>query len=151
MMTTEYCPTTEIQKMEQELWTLTAKGYDIKEYNNRFHELALMCPYLTHEKKKIERYIRGLPERVKANVTSSKHASLHDEDHQRNNSNNCNNNTYHRQQNRRQKAVKAYVAAPAGGKDLLGGLWKRSMLVVPDSKKDLRRREMLTYECIDDL
>nr|GEY38954.1 hypothetical protein [Tanacetum cinerariifolium] len=151
MMTTEYCPTTEIQKMEQELWTLTAKGYDIEEYNNRFHELSLMCPYLvTHEKKKIERYIRGLPERVKANVTSSKHASLHDviymarklieqaikakatrigernkrkwEDHQRNNSNNRNNNTYHRQQNRRQEAVEAYVAAPAEGKVYLGNL-----------------------------
>ncbi|GJX60272.1 putative reverse transcriptase domain-containing protein [Tanacetum coccineum] len=66
-------------KIKQELWTLTVKGDDIEGYNNRFHELALMCPNLvTHEKKKIERYIRGLPERVKANVTSSKPASLHD-------------------------------------------------------------------------
>nr|GEX10613.1 hypothetical protein [Tanacetum cinerariifolium] len=46
MMTTEYCPETEIQKMEQELWTLTLKGDDIEAYNNRFHELALMCPEL---------------------------------------------------------------------------------------------------------
>ncbi|GJX62941.1 hypothetical protein Tco_0295841 [Tanacetum coccineum] len=29
--------------MEQELWTLTLKGDDIEAYNNRFHELALMC------------------------------------------------------------------------------------------------------------
>ncbi|GJR41995.1 reverse transcriptase domain-containing protein [Tanacetum coccineum] len=79
MMTTEYCPTIEIQKIEQELWTLTMKGDDIEGYKNRFHELALMCPDLvTPEKKKIERYIRGLPERVKANVSSSKPASLHD-------------------------------------------------------------------------
>ncbi|GKC70876.1 retrotransposable element Tf2, partial [Tanacetum coccineum] len=42
MMTTEYCPATKIQKIEQELWTLTVKGDDIEEYNNRFHELALM-------------------------------------------------------------------------------------------------------------
>ncbi|GJZ37996.1 hypothetical protein Tco_0584187 [Tanacetum coccineum] len=54
-------------------------GDDIEGYKNWFHELALMCPDLvTPEKKKIERYIRGLPERVKANVTSSKPASLHD-------------------------------------------------------------------------
>ncbi|GKE78973.1 hypothetical protein Tco_1545093, partial [Tanacetum coccineum] len=33
---------------------------------------------VTLEKKKTERYIRGLPERVKANVTSSKPTSLHD-------------------------------------------------------------------------
>ncbi|GKD48465.1 putative reverse transcriptase domain-containing protein, partial [Tanacetum coccineum] len=59
MMTMEYCPTTEIQKMEQELWTLTLKGDDIEAYNNRFHELALMCPELVPtEKKKIERYTR---------------------------------------------------------------------------------------------
>ncbi|GKG17215.1 hypothetical protein Tco_0362172 [Tanacetum coccineum] len=44
MMTTEYCPATEIQMMEQELWTLTLKGDDIEAYSNRFHELVLMCP-----------------------------------------------------------------------------------------------------------
>ncbi|GJU91895.1 putative reverse transcriptase domain-containing protein, partial [Tanacetum coccineum] len=89
-------------------------------YNNRFHELALMCPELVPtEKKKIERYTRGFPERIKGNITSSKPATLHDainmarelveqavqgkatrigesnkrkwEDHQRNTNNNNNN------------------------------------------------------------
>ncbi|GKB07559.1 putative reverse transcriptase domain-containing protein [Tanacetum coccineum] len=79
MMTTEYCPATEIQRMEQELWTLTLKGDDIEAYNNRFHELALMCPELVPtEKKKIERYVRRFPERIKGNITSSKPATLHD-------------------------------------------------------------------------
>nr|GEY41640.1 hypothetical protein [Tanacetum cinerariifolium] len=110
---------TEIQKMEQELWTMTVKGDDIK----------------------------GFPKRVKVNVTLSKPASLHDainmahelveqsiqakatmigesnkrkwDDHQRNNNNNNhkrNVNTHHQQQNKRQKAGKAYVAAPAEGR-----------------------------------
>ncbi|GJS44036.1 putative reverse transcriptase domain-containing protein [Tanacetum coccineum] len=122
MMTTEYCPAIEIQKMEQELWTLTLKGDDIEAYNNCFHELALMCPELVPtERKKIEKYVRGFPERIKGNITSSKPATLHDainmarelveqsvqgratrigesnkrkwEDHQRNpNNNNYNNN-----------------------------------------------------------
>ncbi|GJS09845.1 hypothetical protein Tco_0366641 [Tanacetum coccineum] len=107
---------------------------DIEDYNNRFHKLALMCPDLvTPENKKIERYIRGLPKRVKANVTSSKPTSLHDainmarelieqaiqakatrigesnkrkwDYHQRNNNNNRNNNTYHHQQNRRKEVA----------------------------------------------
>nr|GFA97335.1 hypothetical protein [Tanacetum cinerariifolium] len=66
MMTTEYFPATEIQKMEQELWTLTLKGDDIEAYNNRLHELALMCPELVPtERKKIEKYVRGFPERIK--------------------------------------------------------------------------------------
>ncbi|GKD77902.1 putative reverse transcriptase domain-containing protein [Tanacetum coccineum] len=128
MMTTEYCPATEIQRMEQELWTLTLKGDDIEAYNNRFHGLALMCPELVPtEKKKIERYVRGFPERIKGNITSSKPATLHDainmarelveqavqgratrigesnkrkwEDHQRNTNNNNPNNNNNRNRN----------------------------------------------------
>nr|GEW47059.1 putative reverse transcriptase domain-containing protein [Tanacetum cinerariifolium] len=59
-----------IEKIEQ--------GDDIKAYNNRFHELALMCPDLVPtEKKKIERCIKGFPERIKGNITSSKPTTLH--------------------------------------------------------------------------
>ncbi|GJT02005.1 putative reverse transcriptase domain-containing protein [Tanacetum coccineum] len=133
MMTTEYCPATEIQRMEQELWTLTLKGDDIEAYNNRFHELALMCHELVPtEKKKIERYVRGFPERIKGNITSSKPATLHDainmarelveqsvqgraarigesnkrkwEDNQRNNNNNTHNyNNNHNNNNNRNR------------------------------------------------
>nr|GFB60434.1 hypothetical protein [Tanacetum cinerariifolium] len=79
MMTTEYCPVIEIQRMEQELWTLTLKGDDIEAYNNRFHKLDLMCLDLVPtEKKKIERYIKGFLERIKGNITSSKPTTLHD-------------------------------------------------------------------------
>nr|GEV61481.1 reverse transcriptase domain-containing protein [Tanacetum cinerariifolium] len=128
MMTNEYCLATEIQKMNQELWTLTLKGDDIEAYNNRFHELALMCPELVPtERKKIEKYVRGFPERIKGNITSSKPTTLHDainmarelveqavqgratrivesnkrkwEDHQRNTNNNNPNNNNNRNQN----------------------------------------------------
>ncbi|GJR16515.1 putative reverse transcriptase domain-containing protein [Tanacetum coccineum] len=79
MMTTEYYPTTKIQKMEQELWTLTLKGDDIKAYSNRFYELVSMSPELVStENKKIEKCIRGFPKRIKGNITSSKHATLHE-------------------------------------------------------------------------
>ncbi|GJW13256.1 hypothetical protein Tco_0017389 [Tanacetum coccineum] len=43
MMTTEYCPAIEIQKMEQELWTLTLKGDDIEAYNNPVTMSWLSC------------------------------------------------------------------------------------------------------------
>ncbi|GJS77478.1 putative reverse transcriptase domain-containing protein [Tanacetum coccineum] len=79
IMTTEYCLETEIQKIEQELWTLTLKGDDIEAYSNRFHELVLMCSELVStEKKKIGKYIRGFPKKIKRNITSSKPATLHD-------------------------------------------------------------------------
>nr|GEW65259.1 hypothetical protein [Tanacetum cinerariifolium] len=65
--------------MKEELWTLTLKGDDIKAYNNRFHELALMCPDLVpNEKKKIERYMKGFPERIKGNITSARLTTLHE-------------------------------------------------------------------------
>nr|GEU93464.1 hypothetical protein [Tanacetum cinerariifolium] len=79
MMTTEYSLTTEIQRMEQELWTLTLKGDDIEAYNNRFHKLALMCPDLVpNEKKKIERYMKGFLKRIKGNITSARPTTLHE-------------------------------------------------------------------------
>nr|GEU33903.1 hypothetical protein [Tanacetum cinerariifolium] len=110
----------------------TFEGDDIEAYNNRFPELALMCPDLVpNEKKKIERYIRGFPERIKGNITSLSPTTLHDainmarelveqvvqgratrvsesnkrkwKDHQKNtnNNHNHNNNNQHQQQNRR--------------------------------------------------
>ncbi|GJX60467.1 putative reverse transcriptase domain-containing protein [Tanacetum coccineum] len=79
MMTAEYCPRIEIQKIEQELWTLSMKGDDIDGYTDRFHELAVMCPTLvTPEYKKIERYVSGLLERIQGNVTSSKPTNVHE-------------------------------------------------------------------------
>ncbi|GJU04380.1 putative reverse transcriptase domain-containing protein [Tanacetum coccineum] len=52
---------------------------DIETYNNRFHELALMCPELVPtERKKIKKYIRGFLERIKGTITSSKTTTLHE-------------------------------------------------------------------------
>ncbi|GJX34818.1 putative reverse transcriptase domain-containing protein [Tanacetum coccineum] len=105
MMTTEYCPATEIQRMEEELWTLTLKGDDIEVYNNRFHELVLMCPDLVpNEKKKVERYIKGFPERIKGNITSARPTTLHD----------AINLARELVEQRRQETARAYAAAPAG-------------------------------------
>nr|GFC45292.1 hypothetical protein [Tanacetum cinerariifolium] len=117
MMTTEYCPATEIQRMEEELWTLTLKGDDIEAYNNRFHELALMCPDLVpNEKKKIER---------RWEEHQRNHPNNHNNPNNRNrNRNNNNNNTQYHQQNRRQETVRAYAAAPAEGKTYAGNLPK---------------------------
>ncbi|GJY98172.1 putative reverse transcriptase domain-containing protein [Tanacetum coccineum] len=44
LMTTEFCPIEEVQRMEHELWNLKVKEYNIVAYTQRFNELALMCP-----------------------------------------------------------------------------------------------------------
>ncbi|GKC93305.1 putative reverse transcriptase domain-containing protein [Tanacetum coccineum] len=44
LMTAEFCPIEEIQRMEHDLWNLKIKEYDIVAYTQRFNELALTCP-----------------------------------------------------------------------------------------------------------
>ncbi|GJR63737.1 reverse transcriptase domain-containing protein [Tanacetum coccineum] len=46
LLTNKYCPRTEVRKIEDELYNLTAKGNDLKPYVRRFQELAVLCPNL---------------------------------------------------------------------------------------------------------
>src|SRR6187200_225993 len=71
MMIEEYCPRSELQKLEQELWNLTMKGSDITAYTNRFNDLSVLCPAMvTTLAKKIERYIWGLSAQIQNSVTA---------------------------------------------------------------------------------
>ncbi|GJW90859.1 putative zinc finger, CCHC-type, retrotransposon gag domain protein [Tanacetum coccineum] len=59
IMTDEFCPVEEVQRMEHELWNLKVKEFDITAYTKRFHELVHLCPEMVpSERKKIEAYIR---------------------------------------------------------------------------------------------
>ncbi|GJT37386.1 reverse transcriptase domain-containing protein [Tanacetum coccineum] len=58
MMTDKYCPRGEIKKLEVGMWNVKVKGTDVVSYNQRFHELALMCARMfPEESDKIERYV----------------------------------------------------------------------------------------------
>ncbi|GJR64078.1 putative reverse transcriptase domain-containing protein [Tanacetum coccineum] len=73
MMREEFCPPEEIQRMEVELWNLRVKDSNIAAYTQRFNELVLLCPEMVpSEKKKVEAYVRGLPENIKGETTSSR-------------------------------------------------------------------------------
>ncbi|GKC78176.1 hypothetical protein Tco_1128950, partial [Tanacetum coccineum] len=51
----------------------------IASYTERFNELALLCPDdVPNEKKKVELYIKGLPEIIKGEITSSRPAMLNE-------------------------------------------------------------------------
>nr|GEZ41845.1 hypothetical protein [Tanacetum cinerariifolium] len=56
MITEEFCPLEEIQKMEDELWNLRVKEMDICSYTTRFNELMIVCPGMvpTEQKKKVK-------------------------------------------------------------------------------------------------
>ncbi|GJV86097.1 putative reverse transcriptase domain-containing protein [Tanacetum coccineum] len=73
MMREEFCPPEEIQRMEVELWNLRVKDSNISAYTQRFNELVLLCPKMVpSEKKKVEAYLRSLPENIKGETTSSR-------------------------------------------------------------------------------
>ncbi|GJT81745.1 reverse transcriptase domain-containing protein [Tanacetum coccineum] len=80
MMTNEYCPATKIQRMKQELLTLTLKGDDIEAYNNRFHELVLMCPELVStERKRLKSTFEDFPRESNEMLLLLKPETLNDE------------------------------------------------------------------------
>ncbi|GJY67903.1 putative reverse transcriptase domain-containing protein, partial [Tanacetum coccineum] len=67
LMTAEFCPIEEVQRMEHELWNLKVKEYDVVANTQRFNELALMCPRMVEpERVKVDAYIRGLTDNIKA-------------------------------------------------------------------------------------
>ncbi|GJZ68321.1 putative reverse transcriptase domain-containing protein [Tanacetum coccineum] len=57
LMTAEFCPAEELQRMENELWNLKVKEYNMVAYTQRFNELALMYPRMVElESMKIDAY-----------------------------------------------------------------------------------------------
>ncbi|GKE47606.1 putative reverse transcriptase domain-containing protein [Tanacetum coccineum] len=71
LMTAEFCPIEEVQRIEHELWNLKVKEYNIVAYTQRFNELALVCPRMVKpERVKVDAYIRGLTDNIKGEVTS---------------------------------------------------------------------------------
>nr|GEY39050.1 reverse transcriptase domain-containing protein [Tanacetum cinerariifolium] len=79
MIMEELCPSEEIQRLENELRSLKLRDTNIAAYTQWFNELALLCPEaVSSEKKKVELYIKGLPENIKGETTYSKHMVLND-------------------------------------------------------------------------
>ncbi|GKA72385.1 putative reverse transcriptase domain-containing protein [Tanacetum coccineum] len=79
MMTEEFCPDKEIQRMEDKLQNLKLRDTNIVAYTQRFNELVVLCPdVVPTEKKKVEVYIKGLSENIKGETTSSKPVVLND-------------------------------------------------------------------------
>ncbi|GKB26330.1 putative reverse transcriptase domain-containing protein [Tanacetum coccineum] len=75
----KFCPIKEVQRLEDELRNLKLRDMNIAAYIQRFNELALLCPdTVPNEKKKVELYIKGLPEIIKGETTLSRPATLNE-------------------------------------------------------------------------
>nr|GEV64493.1 hypothetical protein [Tanacetum cinerariifolium] len=74
-----YCLRNEIQRIESELWNLTAKNNDLAAYIKRFQELTIMCTKMVPEEEdQVERFIGGLLDNIQRNVIVVKPTRLQD-------------------------------------------------------------------------
>nr|GEY18138.1 putative reverse transcriptase domain-containing protein [Tanacetum cinerariifolium] len=72
LLVKKYCPRTEVKKMEDEFYNLTVKGNDLKTYIRRLQKLAILCPTMVPNfKKLIEVFIGGLPRREPSPPTTT--------------------------------------------------------------------------------
>ncbi|GJS57468.1 putative reverse transcriptase domain-containing protein [Tanacetum coccineum] len=79
LMIDEFCLIEEVQRLEDELRNLKLRDMNIAAYTQRFNELALLCPdTVLNEKKKVELYIKGLPEIINSETTSSRSVVLNE-------------------------------------------------------------------------
>ncbi|GKD85100.1 reverse transcriptase domain-containing protein [Tanacetum coccineum] len=79
LMAEVYCPRTEIQKMESELWNLIVKNNNLATYTQRFHKLTMMCTKMVlEEEDRVEKFIGGLPDNIQGNVIAAEPTRLQD-------------------------------------------------------------------------
>nr|GEX05122.1 putative reverse transcriptase domain-containing protein [Tanacetum cinerariifolium] len=113
LITEEFYPIEEVQRMDHELWNLKVKEYNFVTYTQRFNELALMCPRMVEpERVKIDAYIQGLTENVKGEVTSSKPVNPNEAVRMAHKDNSCQT----LQNNQKQGNTRAMVTAHADGR-----------------------------------
>ncbi|KAJ9543842.1 LOW QUALITY PROTEIN: hypothetical protein OSB04_023549 [Centaurea solstitialis] len=74
MLKEEFCPRSEIQKLEAELWHHEMKGSDVTTYTTRFHELAKLVPHLVTPEQ--NRICLALSPKIRGNVTAADPKSL---------------------------------------------------------------------------
>nr|GEW93258.1 hypothetical protein [Tanacetum cinerariifolium] len=79
MMIDDFCPTEEVQRLDDEQRHLKLRDMNIAVYTERFNELALLCPDdVPNKNKKVELYIKGFPEIIKGETTSYRPATLNE-------------------------------------------------------------------------
>ncbi|KAD6796137.1 hypothetical protein E3N88_07033 [Mikania micrantha] len=77
LIRSEYCPITEIQKLQEEFWNHSMIGADCLAYTDRFHELTCLLPDMfPTETALIEKYIKGLIPQIRGMVTAAEPTTL---------------------------------------------------------------------------
>nr|GEW55454.1 putative reverse transcriptase domain-containing protein [Tanacetum cinerariifolium] len=79
-MTDKYCPMGEMKKLKSVLWNLRVKSNDVRSYNQRFQQLALLCVRMfPEEADKIKRYVSGLSDVRHGSVVALRPKTMQEE------------------------------------------------------------------------
>ncbi|GJT43867.1 putative reverse transcriptase domain-containing protein [Tanacetum coccineum] len=77
LMVEEFCPSNEMEKLENEFWNHKMVGANHAAYIDRFHELAKLVPHLvTPESSRIKRYIAGLAPEIRGMLRATQSTTI---------------------------------------------------------------------------
>ncbi|GJV75999.1 reverse transcriptase domain-containing protein [Tanacetum coccineum] len=80
LMVEEFCPSNEMEKLENEFWNHKMVGANHAAYIDRFHELAKLVPHLvTPESSRIKRYIAGLAPEIRGMLRATQPTTIQTE------------------------------------------------------------------------
>nr|GEW64083.1 hypothetical protein [Tanacetum cinerariifolium] len=133
------------KRLEDELRSLKLRDTNIATYTQRFNELVLLCPEaVPSEKKKVEAYIRGLPENIKGNKSKWENSQSGNRNNNNKNMDNYQDNTRHHQyNNQRQGNTQAMTTAPVEQ----GGYWGNKPLCYSFKKHHTDNFTLTCHNC----
>ncbi|GJY20208.1 putative reverse transcriptase domain-containing protein [Tanacetum coccineum] len=77
LLVEEFCPSNEMEKLENEFWNHTMVGANHVAYTDRFHELVKLVPHLvTPESSRIKRYIYGLAPQIRGMLRATQPTTI---------------------------------------------------------------------------
>ncbi|GJY02603.1 reverse transcriptase domain-containing protein [Tanacetum coccineum] len=77
LMVEEFCPSNEMEKLENEFWNHKMVGANHAAYTDRFHELTKLVPHLvTPESSRIKRYIAGLAPEIRGMLLATQPTTI---------------------------------------------------------------------------
>ncbi|GJY05796.1 putative reverse transcriptase domain-containing protein [Tanacetum coccineum] len=77
LLVEEFCPSNEMEKLENEFWNHKMVGANHAAYTDRFHELAKLVPHLvTPESSRIKRYIAGLAPEIRGMLRATQPTTI---------------------------------------------------------------------------
>ncbi|GJY31379.1 putative reverse transcriptase domain-containing protein [Tanacetum coccineum] len=80
LLVEEFCPSNEMERLENEFWNHKMVGANHAAYTGRFHELAKLVPHLvTLESARIKRYVAGLKPEIRGMLKATQPTTIQNE------------------------------------------------------------------------